>query len=112
MKKKLINEYNNLISELMEASCNEEWDKILEVTHGSYDKAIVLLKLRLELKLFPYINYTEDEDAEEIFYNNSYNIACSIEEQNKFLWFLRDPIIFSAFIKFSLREKFIKSKRR
>lgn len=34
-----------------------------------------------------------------------YDEACSIAERNKFLWFMRDPVIFFDFIKFYLIKK-------
>lgn len=111
MQKKLIKEYGELINQLAEVSCDEEWEEIIEFTDGNYNLAIIVLKAKLKSKLFPYTNYNENEDEEETFYLNTYDEACSIAERNKFLWFMRDPIIFCSFIKFSLREK-LNNKRR
>ena len=111
MRKNLIKEYNNLIKELMVVSYSEGWEEIIEYADDNYNVAIILLKAKLKSKLFPYTNYNENEVEEEIFYFNKYDEACSIAERNKFLWFIRDPMIFYAFIKFSLREK-LNIKRR
>lgn len=111
MRKKLIKEYDELINELIVVSCAEKWDEIIEYADENYDKAIIILKAKLKSKLFPYTNYCENQEAEEIFYFNAYNEACSIAERNKFLWFIRDQKIVGAFIKFSLIEK-LNIKRR
>lgn len=111
MQKKLIKEYYKLINELVEVSCNEGWENIIELVEEDYDSAIIILKAKLKSKLFPYTNYDENEDEEETFYLNTYDEACSIAERNKFLWFIRNPVIFCTFIKFSLIEK-LKVKRK
>ena len=95
----------------MEVSCGEEWNQIIEYVDENYDKAIIVLKARLKSRLFAYTNYYENEVEEEIFYFNKYDEACSIAERNKFLWFMRDPVIFFGFIKFYLIKK-LNIKRR
>lgn len=110
MQKKLIKEYNELIDELVLVSFDESWKDIIEFTDENYDSAIIVLKVKLKEKIFSYIDYNENEEEEENFYNNAYNAACSISEQNKFLWFMRSRIIFFDFIKFSLIDK-LKIKR-
>lgn len=112
MQKKLIKEYGELINQLVEVSCDEEWEEIIEFTDGNYDSAIIILKAKLKSKLFPYTNYDENENEEEIFYLNVYNEACSIAERNSFIWFMKDPMIFCEFIKFSVIDKLKKTKRR
>lgn len=111
MRKNLIKEYDELINELMVVSYSEAWEGIIEYADDNYNVAIILLKAKLKSKMFSYIDYNRNEEAEWIFYFNKYDEACSIAERNKFLWFIRDPMIFCAFIKFSLREK-LNIKRR
>lgn len=111
MRKKLIKEYDNLIKELMIVSYSERWEEIIEYADDNYNVAIILLKAKLKSKMFSYMNYDENEEEEEIFYSNAYDEACSIGERNRFICFMRDPMIFGAFIKFSLIEK-LKNKRR
>lgn len=114
MKKKLINQYNNLVDELIEVSYSEKWEEIIEYADYNYNIAIILLKAKLKAKMLYYIDYYINEEAEETeerFYCNKYDEACSIAERNSFLWFMREPVIFCTFIKFSLIEK-LKVKRR
>ena len=109
MRKNLIKEYDYLVEQLMVASCSFKWDEIISDTEGNYDEAIIILKTKLRKMTYPYVEY--EEEKEEIFYSNTYNEACSIAERNRFLWFVRNPNIFCAVIKFSVIKK-LKFKRR
>ena len=95
----------------MVVNYGEGWEEIIESADYNYNVAIILLKVKLKAKVFSYMDYNENEGEEEIFYFNKYDEACSIAERNRFLWFMRDPMIFAEFIKFSLIEK-LNIKRR